>query len=121
MRKLVIAFMLVLLATTATAQMHRQQPGEMSGPMHFAVAADGSVIVLASADQVVALNAATGNVAWTVKVTGYPMQLSAAGNQIYVLVVDTADMTTMPVRRGAARTLVAISNTGTVLWSKKLD
>lgn len=93
----------------------------MSGPMHFAVAADGSVIVLAKANEIVALNAASGNVAWTVKVTGSPMQIATAGNQIFVMVVDTADMTTMPVRRGAARTLVAISNTGTVLWSKKLE
>lgn len=121
MRKLSFVLLLVLLAATATAQMHRQQPGDTGGPMHFTVAADGSVIVLADTGQLVALSAATGNVAWTVKVSGTPMQVEAAGNQLFVMVVETADMTTMPVRRGAARTLVAISNTGTVLWSKKLD
>ena len=122
MRNLTLAAALLILATTASAQMHRQQPGggTMNGPMHFAVAADGSVIVLASATEIVALSTATGNVAWTVKLTGTPMQIETAGNQIFVMVVDTTD-TTMPVRRGSARTLVALSNSGAVLWSKKID
>jgi outer membrane protein assembly factor BamB len=123
MRKLTFAVALLILATTASAQMHRQQPGSGSttGPMHFAVAADGSVIVLASLTEVVALSTATGNVAWTVKLTGTPMQIETAGNQIFVMVVDTTDSTTMPVRRGSARTLLALSSAGTVLWSKKID
>jgi outer membrane protein assembly factor BamB len=119
MRKLMIAVALLLLVTTASAQMHRQQPAGAMTPMHFAVSADGSVIVLASASQVVALSTASGNVAWTVKLTGTPMQIETAGNQIFVMVAGDAD--TMPMRSAPARTLVALSSSGTVLWSKKID
>ena len=122
MRKLALLFALLLLATSAVAQMHRQPPGgtTIQGPMHFAVAADGSVIVLATANQLVALSSTTGNVAWTTKLTGTPMQIETHGNHFYAMVIDSADVTTMPMTRGA-RTIVAVSTTGTVLWSRKID
>ena len=124
MRKLSIALAVLLLAATASAQMmSRQQPVNGMGPMHFAVAADGSVLVLPDGEKLVALHAASGNVAWTLTLDGYPMQIASAGNQFFVMVADVSDMppTTMPARRTVKRTLVAVSSTGTVLWSRKLD
>ena len=120
MRKLVLALALLLVATTAFAQMHRNPPAGMPGPngsmgpMNFAVSADGSLVVFADDDQLVALNAATGNVAWTLKLDGYPMHIEAGGAQFFAMVagIDT---------RPATRTLVAVSASGTVQWSKKLD
>jgi outer membrane protein assembly factor BamB len=93
-------------------------------PIQFASLAN-TLIVVASGDMdemhngagakgaLTALSLSTGRPAWTLPVDGVVMNINASSQQIYVVVVKGA-------ATSAPRTLLAISNSGVVLWSKVL-
>jgi outer membrane protein assembly factor BamB len=72
--------------------------------MHDGVGAKGALT---------ALSLSTGRPAWTLPVGGIVMNVIASSQQIYVVVVKGT-------ATSASRTLLAISNSGVVLWSKVL-
>ena len=137
MRKTAILILaLLLISITASAQMRNHppmnpgnpgagprfglMPGDM-GPMHLAVIDNGTVAVIdretpaANAtstwpsDTLVAYNA-SGVKAWTLKLDGMAMGLTAAANQYYLIVV-----------KESSRALVAVNAAGVVAWSIPLD
>jgi hypothetical protein len=127
-KTMILVIALTLLAGIASAQMRHQPPvnnprsGLMPdgmGPMHLAVIDNGTVVVvdrdLSSAnatlpsDTLVAYNA-SGVKAWSLKLDGVAMGLTAAANQFYLIVL-----------KEDSRALVAVSPAGMVVWSIALN
>jgi hypothetical protein len=134
-RHIVISAILLLIAATGSAQMTHRPPsngtppnggsnmgnaGEM-GPMHLAVASDGTVVVIdrdvsgATITQTLVAYNASGAKAWTLALDGLAMNVAAAANQFYAIVVKPGSNDTP-----ATRTLVAVSLSGVILWSQPL-
>jgi outer membrane protein assembly factor BamB len=73
-----------------------------------------------------ALNLSNGAEAWTLELDGFAMEIEASTNQIYVIVakpngLQPGESGRLSFQHGPAeRTLLAVSLSGTVLWSKPL-
>ena len=78
----------------------------------------GTQAIVATDAELVALNISNGAKAWSLALDGVAMQVETGANQIYVIVAKHNG------QRGRfaamTRTLVAVSNNGTVLWSYAL-
>lgn len=83
--------------------------------MHNGVGAKGALT---------ALSLSTGRAAWTLPVDGFVVNVNASAQQIYVVIVkpgsNVRPTTGTPMGTYGTRTLLAISNSGVVLWSKVL-
>ena len=83
--------------------------------MHNGVGAKGALT---------ALSLSTGRAAWTLPVDGFVLNVNPSAQQIYVVVVKPATNGTpasgTPMGTYGTRTLLAISNSGVLMWSKVL-
>ena len=73
----------------------------------------GTLVLVGGNKTLTALNVSNGAKAWTLALDGYAMHVEPAATQIYVMVVKVEGTT-------LTRTLLAVSNSGTVLWRQTL-
>lgn len=80
----------------------------------------GTQAVVATDTELVSLNVSNGAKAWSLTLDGTAMQVETGANQIYAIVAKHPNTPQRGRFTAMTRTLIAVSNNGTVLWSYAL-